>query len=942
MARGSEEKVSGGWRRRMGRVVLLLMGLVLVAVFVAPKLVVREVVQLALATSGLEPQAFDVTAAGWRKTTIQNIAIGPGPDLAVDRIDVTYRLLDLLRGQVEDIRLLRPVLQAKLAAIEGPGDGPVSFGVFDPFVYGNGDGTADAVIELGGLTLENGVINLMMPDGIVLDVNVGAVVVPNGKSELAFDVSPGPNEMALSASGRLSTQAQVLKQAQLDVQIGSLNVFGWDLRGADLTAAFDAENSQSAGDAVFEIQSFSVPDQWLVRFEKYLAPLEGADVWKSGFTDLGLAGRLSIVPKGETLHADLLQAVRLTSSDGSVDVTLAGGRSADADLVFDPAGGVLDADLRLRQAGTRLPVMDLEIEATLSPDTTGQSVIGLGVRRLAGDFDSLRFGQLRIGGRALEVSGKGSLGEFTGSAKGGLLLNGQLGQSFGFDNSVAQLDGSFQLSSPGLVKYTHDLGACAAFESRNFRLIRLYLPNSNLKVCPAMDAPIMDLALGAGAASAMALNATITGSDVSITDQDRFNLKGVLPKFDLSANLDIDQGKWSMTYELDGGSMVFGDRVSLLDTLDLSGIAEGSAGGIQNVEADMTRMRVSSAGDVELFAPFLIDGSMQTENRIGKFSGDLFDIKQRQMGGYVGEHDWRTQFGFLTFDTGALKLQPGGFQPQVLFPVFASVMADAKGSMRATGLIDWRDGSVKSSGDVELLDIDFASLVGPISGVNSRIKLGSLLPLATLTPQRIDIQEIDIGIDLFFGEFLFSLMASGDVVLEQAVWPWAGGEIGFDRAALIFDQTPQELMLFVRSVDLAEVFGLLDVDGLTGTGFLEGQLPVRVEDGGITILDGLLQSVGGGSLSYRGPVSLSSEDEEGSKLMFDALENFAYDDLQVSISGRTTDDLKVGILLEGRNPEVLNGYPFKINISTEGPLAEMVRKGTIGYRVPEQIRKQLQ
>ena len=202
----------------------------------------------------------------------------------------------------------------------------------------------------------------------------------------------------------------------------------------------------------------------------------------------------------------------------------------------------------------------------------------------------------------------------------------------------------------------------------------------------------------------------------------------------------------------------------------------------------------------------------------------------------IGRHNLR----LLRFDTGSLTLSPALYQPQELFPVLVAMMAEATGSLRAEGVIDWRTGTITSNGVITLTDVNFASAVGPVEGVNAQIELGSLLPIATKKPQRIDIQLIDIGMELLFGEFLFSLTPKGDFVLEGASWPWSGGEIGIDKSVLLLNDEPQNLTVYAKDIDLLEVFTLLDVDGLSGSGVLAGQLPVSIEGGGALIIDGRL------------------------------------------------------------------------------------------------------
>ena len=65
-------------------------------------------------------------------------------------------------------------------------------------------------------------------------------------------------------------------------------------------------------------------------------------------------------------------------------------------------------------------------------------------------------------------------------------------------------------------------------------------------------------------------------------------------------------------------------------------------------------------------------------------------------------------------------------------------------------------------------------------------------------------------------------------------------------------------------------------------------------------------------------------------LTVNALEDFRYDSLSIGIDQPEDGALTLAIGLEGANPAVLDGYPFRFNINLSGelaPILEAVREG---------------
>jgi len=136
----------------------------------------------------------------------------------------------------------------------------------------------------------------------------------------------------------------------------------------------------------------------------------------------------------------------------------------------------------------------------------------------------------------------------------------------------------------------------------------------------------------------------------------------------------------------------------------------------------------------------------------------------------------------------------------------------------------------------------------------------------------------------------------------------------------------------VDQVDLAEIFKLIGVDGLSGTGRLDGQIPLRFDDNIVRLDDAALQASGPGVLQFKSdklPDALAGTGAEVAAGL-QALEDFNYDSLSVKIDEESNGAGTVLLALRGANPAVLSGQVFNFNIKLESNfdrLADLALQG---------------
>lgn len=179
-------------------------------------------------------------------------------------------------------------------------------------------------------------------------------------------------------------------------------------------------------------------------------------------------------------------------------------------------------------------------------------------------------------------------------------------------------------------------------------------------------------------------------------------------------------------------------------------------------------------------------------------------------------------------------------------------------------------------------------------------------------------------------EARFSVSPTSRVAISEIGIDALGGSVSLIDGA--FDPKTSGLTgtLRLRRVDLSLLTDALAIDGVAATGRLSGLLPTRLSPNILSITNGSIAADGGGVLAITNPAvsQALASDNEAVQLLADAMENFEYDTLSANVEIRPDGEGAVGLSLKGANPDVLDGYPFDINVNLEtdfGKFAQIQR-----------------
>ncbi|MCF8469888.1 MAG: YdbH domain-containing protein [Parvibaculum sp.] len=356
---------------------------------------------------------------------------------------------------------------------------------------------------------------------------------------------------------------------------------------------------------------------------------------------------------------------------------------------------------------------------------------------------------------------------------------------------------------------------------------------------------------------------------------------------------------------------------------------------------ELPALRVDDLTSPQRFAPVTLEG--HADFLAPSLSADLVArsavpvIRGARLGNLSARYDLDQKRG--TFEAaGALTMEPGKIEPQTLLPVLKGVMTQVSGKLGYRAAATLREGRLTSSGEVDLANVGFVASVATVAGLDGKVKLASLLPPLTRGVQVVKVKTLQAGVPLENGVVAFNLDEKGLQVVDAA-WPFAEGKLTLVSSGSAITTSNAEFVLDVDGVDLSALLKLADVPGLSATGRISGTVPVAIRNGDPVLLDGKLAAESGGLIVYKGSVADAAHDNQ-TKLLTDALSNFHYTELSGGLSGNANGNLALRLALRGANPDLYDGYPFAINVKLEGSLADMLRRGTVGFRPLEIIKEQ--
>ena len=270
-------------------------------------------------------------------------------------------------------------------------------------------------------------------------------------------------------------------------------------------------------------------------------------------------------------------------------------------------------------------------------------------------------------------------------------------------------------------------------------------------------------------------------------------------------------------------------------------------------------------------------------------------------------------------------------------------LKNVSGTATAGGLINWDKDGISSNGLIDLTEMGLEIGGARLRGLNLNLRLSDLLPPRSPPSQSLRIARVETAVPVSDVALQFE-MRPGPVprfAIESGGLSFIGGTISL--APLVLDPLAQrhDLTFVVEGLDLKKLFDLIQVEGLQGNGKLAGRIPVTLIGTRIALNDGTLDALAPGVIRFKSEAAAAALAGGGEQvqLLLQALEDFQYDNLSLTMNKSADDELLATLSILGKNPEVLDGQLFQLNINLESNIGKILEALAQGYRLSNDALK---
>ncbi len=179
-----------------------------------------------------------------------------------------------------------------------------------------------------------------------------------------------------------------------------------------------------------------------------------------------------------------------------------------------------------------------------------------------------------------------------------------------------------------------------------------------------------------------------------------------------------------------------------------------------------------------------------------------------------------------------------------------------------------------------------------------------------------------------------------NAIISMAELPWNGGLVQVKDGQVYFSgKDIFKGVLTIKKVQLDTLMRTLTANKTTATGEVSGRIPLVVTaDGTPLIKDATLSAGSDGKIVMSGDALPG--DNEQINIVRNVLSNFQYDTLAITMQSDAQKKLSAKLLLEGKNPDLYESRPVKLNVQLNGDVLSLLRQSLPALSDPTQLLKQ--
>lgn len=297
-----------------------------------------------------------------------------------------------------------------------------------------------------------------------------------------------------------------------------------------------------------------------------------------------------------------------------------------------------------------------------------------------------------------------------------------------------------------------------------------------------------------------------------------------------------------------------------------------------------------------------------------------------------------------SFDIGPslLMFSEKGLQPEDVSPLLSN-LKNTSGALRLSGNVSVTPDAPPTSNAIlafQEIKTDFSVL--SFVGLNGEVRLLDIFDPRSPPGQTLEARRMTAPVPIDGPKIVLQWVKTGNdpvIQIQTAEGKFADGTIRLEPMSFRLAAPENDFTLSFEDLSLKTLFEEWAAGRVSGNGSLSGSIPVTLGADGPLISEGGLVAQDTGFIKVHWGDTRESLIRQGNEvaLMVQALDDFQYDQLKVGVRRSSAEDLTLQVLLEGANPEVLEGHPFRINVNLSGNLEDVLTALTTGQAMTEDL-----
>ncbi|MDW3095330.1 MAG: YdbH domain-containing protein [Gammaproteobacteria bacterium] len=213
-------------------------------------------------------------------------------------------------------------------------------------------------------------------------------------------------------------------------------------------------------------------------------------------------------------------------------------------------------------------------------------------------------------------------------------------------------------------------------------------------------------------------------------------------------------------------------------------------------------------------------------------------------------------------------------------------------------------------------------------------------------PAEIEIGLVNVGVPLRdvsmrLERMEYQVQEQPSVKLSNLYASALDGSIYADQVEVDLNRRENGFSIFLSSLSLEKLIALNQTEDLVASGTLDGELPMRLDDGVLLIDSGWLRADESGGYIKYGRIGEVLMGNENLRLVGELLEDFQYNEMSAQVDLVSGGDLTLSTKLYGRSPNAALNKQVNLNFNIDFNLWKFLESARLLTHIDQGISEQI-